>query len=404
MGTKLLQINSVVNSGSTGRIAEEIGQTAIAAGWESYIAYGRHTRTSQSELIKIGSDWDIRVHGLQTRLFDRHGLASIAATREFVKQIKKIKPDIIHLHNIHGYYINIEILFRYLKDANIPVVWTLHDCWPMTGHCAHFTFVGCEKWKTQCFSCPQKKGYPGSYFLDRSKQNHKQKRKLFTSVHDMTIVPVSNWLADIVKQSYLKDYPIRVINNGIDVNVFSPQSGDGIRLKYGLADKFVLLGVATEWGRRKGLHDFIELSKTLKDDEIIVLVGLKEDQIKILPENIIGITRTESTQELAEFYSSADVFVNPTWEDNFPTTNLEAMACGTPVITYETGGSPEAIDELTGIVVEQGNIHKLMEAIKQIKEKGKQSYSETCVKRAHRLYRKEDRYREYIDLYEELIK
>jgi len=187
------------------------------------------------------------------------------------------------------------------------------------------------------------------------------------------------------------------------VNVFSPQREDGIRLKYGLADKFILLGVATEWGRRKGLHDFIELSKTLKDDEIIVLVGLKEDQIKILPENIIGITRTESTQELAEFYSSADVFVNPTWEDNFPTTNLEALACGTPVITYETGGSPEAIDELTGIVVEQGNIHKLTEAINQIKEKGKQSYSEACVKRAHRLYRKEDRYREYIELYEELL-
>jgi len=403
MSYKLLQINSVVNSGSTGRIAEEIGQIAIAAGWKSYIAYGRHARTSQSELIKIGSDWDIRMHGLQTRLFDRHGLASTAATREFVEQIKKIKPDIIHLHNIHGYYINIEILFRYLKDANIPVVWTFHDCWPMTGHCAYFTFVGCEKWKTQCFSCPQKKDYPGSYFLDRSKQNYTKKRKLFTSVNDITIVPVSNWLGEIVKQSYLIDYPIRVINNGIDVNVFSPQSRDGIRLKYGLADKFILLGVATEWGRRKGLHDFIELSKTLKDDEIIILVGLKEDQIKILPENIIGITRTESTQELVEVYSSADVFVNPTWEDNFPTTNLEALACGTPVITYETGGSPEAIDELTGIVVEQGNIHKLTEAINQIKEKGKQSYSEACVKRAHRLYRKEDRYREYIELYEELL-
>jgi len=399
----LLQINTVVNSGSTGRIAEEIGQTVKLSGWKSYIAYGRHARTSQSELIKIGSDWDIMMHGLQTRLFDRHGFASIAATRKFVKQIKKIKPDIIHLHNIHGYYINIEILFRYLKDANIPVVWTFHDCWPMTGHCAHFTFVGCDKWKTQCYECPQKKDYPSSYFLDRSKQNHKQKRKLFTSVNDITIVPVSNWVGEIVKQSYLKDYPIRVINNGIDVNAFSPQSRDGIRLKYGLADKFILLGVATEWERRKGLHDFIELSKTLKDDEIIILVGLKEDQIKILPENIIGITRTESTQELAEFYSSADVFVNPTWEDNFPTTNLEALACGTPVITYETGGSPEAIDELTGIVVEQGNIHKLTEAINQIKEKGKQSYSEACVKRAHRLYRKEDRYREYIELYEELL-
>ncbi|MCW1735272.1 glycosyltransferase family 4 protein [Anaerorudis cellulosivorans] len=400
---KLLQINSVVNSGSTGRIAEEIGQTAIAAGWESYIAYGRHARTSQSELIKIGSDWDIRMHGLQTRLFDRHGLASTAATREFVEQIKKIKPDIIHLHNIHGYYINIEILFRYLKDANIPVVWTFHDCWPITGHCAYFTFVECEKWKTQCFSCPQKKDYPSSYFLDRSKQNYTKKRKLFTSVHDMTIVPVSNWLADIVKQSYLKDYPIRVINNGIDVNVFSPQSRNNVRIKYGLADKFILLGVATEWGRRKGLHDFIELSKTLKDDEIIVLVGLKEDQIKILPENIIGITRTESTQELAEFYSSADVVMNISYEETFGLTTVEGFACGTPGIVYNTTASPELVDDSTGLIVDPGDIKGLVKAITQIKEKGKQSYSEACVKRAHRLYRKEDRYREYIELYKELL-
>ena len=403
MNNKLLQINSVVNSGSTGRIAEEIGQIAIAAGWESYIAYGRHARTSQSELIKIGSDWDIRMHGLQTRLFDKHGLASIAATREFVKQIKKIKPDIIHLHNIHGYYINIEILFRYLKDANIPVVWTFHDCWPMTGHCAYFTFVECEKWKTQCFSCPQKKDYPGSFFLDRSKQNYTQKRKLFTSVNNITIVPVSNWLGEIVKQSYLKDYPIRVINNGIDVNVFSPQRGDGIRLKYGLADKFILLGVATAWGRRKGLHDFIELSKTLKDDEIIVLVGLKEDQIKILPENIIGITRTESTQELAEFYSSADVVMNISYEETFGLTTVEGFACGTPGIVYNTTASPELVDDSTGLIVDPGDIKGLVKAISQIKEKGKQSYSEACVKRAHRLYRKEDRYREYIELYKELL-
>jgi len=399
----LLQINTVVNSGSTGRIAEEIGQTVKLSGWKSYIAYGRHARTSQSELIKIGSDWDIMMHGLQTRLFDRHGFASIAATRKFVKQIKKIKPDIIHLHNIHGYYINIEILFRYLKDANIPVVWTFHDCWPMTGHCAHFTFVGCDKWKTQCYECPQKKDYPSSYFLDRSKQNHKQKRKLFTSVNDITIVPVSNWVGEILKQSYLKDYPIRVINNGIDVNVFSPQSRDGIRLKYGLADKFILLGVATAWGRRKGLHDFIELSKILKDDEIIVLVGLKEDQIKILPENIIGITRTESTQELAEFYSSANVFVNPTWEDNFPTTNLEAMACGTPVVTYRTGGSPEALTPKTGFVVEQGDLASIRKAIDTVKSKGKAFYSAACRERTTKMFNKNDRYAEYLQLYEQML-
>lgn len=253
------------------------------------------------------------------------------------------------------------------------------------------------------FQLSSKKGYPSSYFLDRSKQNYTQKRKLFTSVNDITIVPVSNWLADIVKQSYLKDYPIRVINNGIDVNVFSPQSGDGIRLKYGLADKFILLGVATAWGRRKGLHDFIELSKILKDDETIVLVGLKEDQIKLLPENIIGITRTESTQELAEFYSSADVVMNISYEETFGLTTVEGFACGTPGIVYNTTASPELVDDSTGLIVDPGDIKGLVKAITQIKEKGKQSYSEACVKRTHRLYRKEDRYREYIELYEELL-
>lgn len=284
----------------------------------------------------------------------------------------------------------------FIRDKTITINTILSDVKKCT-----FSFVSCDKWKTQCFSCPQKKGYPGSYFLDRSKQNYTQKRKLFTSVHDITIVPVSNWLADIVKQSYLKDYPIRVINNGIDVNVFSPQSRDGIRLKYGLADKFILLGVATEWGRRKGLHDFIELSKILKDDEIIVLVGLKEDQIKILSENIIGITRTESTQKLAEFYSSADVFVNPTWED--PTTNLEALACGTPVVTYRTGGSPEALTPKTGFVVEQGDLASIRKAIDTVKSKGKAFYSAVCRERATKMFNKNDRYAEYLQLYEQML-
>lgn len=399
----LFQINSVINSGSTGRIAEEIGQTAISAGWKSYIAYGRNDRPSQSELIKIGNDWDIKMHGFQTRLFDRHGLGSISATKELIGKIKEISPDIIHLHNIHGYYINIEILFNYLLNSNIPVVWTFHDCWPITGHCAHFTFVGCEKWKTQCYNCPQKKNYPSSWVVDRSEKNYNLKKELFTSLPNLTLVPVSNWLSEILKESYLQHYPLNVIHNGINTEVFKPSSDKVFRIKYSLENKFILLGVATSWGLKKGLYDFIELSKLLKTDYQIVLVGLSRKQIEQLPDNILGIERTESVKELAEIYSASDVFVNPTYEDSFPTTNLESLACGTPVITYKTGGSPEAIDELTGIVVEQGNIGKLIDAINKVKDKGKQSYSEACVNRAHRLYKKEDRYQEYIGLYEKLI-
>lgn len=399
----ILQINSVVNSGSTGRIAEEIGQTAIDAGWKSYIAYGRNERPSQSELIKIGSDWDIKIHGLQTRLFDRHGLASKSATKAFVDEVKKIKPDIVHLHNIHGYYINIEILIDCLKELNCPVVWTLHDCWSITGHCSNFTFVGCEKWKTECNSCPQIKSYPASWGVDRSKKNFHLKKGLFNSLSNLTLVPVSNWLAEIIGESFLQSVPVRVIHNGINTKVFRPTDENVFREKYNLQHKFIMVGVASVWSQRKGLKDFVELSRVLDSVYKIVLVGLSRKQIEELPDNIIGIERTESVEELAEIYSTGDVFLNPTYEDNFPTTNLEALACGTPVISYNTGGSPEAIDESTGIVVEQGDIQGLVDAINVIKDNGKQFYSDACVSRAHRLYKKEDRFKEYLELYEELL-
>lgn len=400
---KLLQINSVVNTGSTGRIAEEIGQTAIEAGWESYIAFGRNERPSASALIKVGTERDIKIHGLQTRLFDRHGLGSRRATKELIRKIEKIEPNVIHLHNIHGYYINIEVLFQYLRIADLPVVWTFHDCWPITGHCSYFTFVGCDKWKTNCYSCPKKKEYPSSWFLDRSSKNHVLKKELFTSLPNLTLVPVSQWLSGILDESFLQDYPIRVIHNGINTDIFKPSATANFRVKYQLENKFILLGVANIWDRRKGLDDFIELSKLLNSDFQIVLVGLTQKQIEQLPENIIGIERTESVEELAEIYAESDVFLNPTYEDNFPTTNLESLACGTPVVTYRTGGSPEAIDESTGIVVERGDINGLVEAIQMIKRNGKQSYMDACVNRSHRLYKKEDRYREYLELYESLL-
>lgn len=401
---KLLQINSVVNSGSTGRIAEEIAHTAIASGWESYIAFGRNERYSESNLIRIENDLGIKMHGLQTRLFDRHGLGSVKSTKLFIQQVDKIKPDIIHLHNIHGYYINIEILFNYLSKVDVPVVWTLHDCWSITGHCTHFSYVGCEKWRTKCYSCPQKNEYPASLFIDRSEKNYILKSELFNSLSNLTLVPVSQWLSDILKDSFLQKYPSSVINNGINTSVFKPTGNNEFRERYGLQNKFILLGVAGIWSQRKGLEDFIELSKTLGADYQIILVGLTRKQKDQLPVEILGIERTESVEELAELYASSDVYINTTYEDTFPTTNLESLACGTPVITYNTGGSPESIDESTGIVVEQGNISKLVEAIRVIKDNGKQYYSDACVNRVNRLYKKEDRYKEYIDLYESLIK
>jgi len=400
---KLLQINSVVNSGSTGRIAEEIGQTAIAAGWESYIAYGRNDRPSQSELIKIGNDWDIKMHGFQTRLFDKHGLGSKSATIELIGKIEEISPDIIHLHNIHGYYINIEILFKYLRNTNIPVVWTFHDCWPITGHCAHFTFVGCEKWKIKCCDCPQKTSYPASWIVDRSEKNYYLKKELFTSLSNLTLVPVSKWLSGILEESYLQHYPLNVIHNGINTEVFKPSADNVFRIKYRLENKFILLGVATSWGSKKGLYDFIELSRHLNNDFKIVLVGLSRKQIEQLPVNILGIERTESVEELSNLYSEADIVLNLSYEETFGLTTVEGFACGTPCIVYNATASPELVDQSTGLVVEPGDINGLMEAIIQIKQNGKQFYSEACVNRAHSLYKNEDRYHEYIELYDSLL-
>lgn len=401
---RLLQINTVINSGSTGRIAEEIGLRIIEKGGESFIAFGRKTeRPSKSHKIQIGNKQDIFLHGIGTRLTDRHAFFSKKATEKLILQITKANPDIIHLHNLHGYYLNIEILFNYLSNVKTPIVWTLHDCWPITGHCTHFSYINCEKWKTHCNKCPQKKEYPTSFFIDNSCDNFEKKRKLFTSVENLTIVPVSYWLADLVNESFLQKYPIQVIHNGINSGVFKPTNTHKIKEKYNLFDKFILLGVASIWDKRKGLEDFIKLSGLLKKDEALILVGLTDKQIKLLPKNIIGIKRTEDIDELAELYSCSDIFVNPTWEDNFPTTNLEALACGTPVVTYKTGGSPEAISLEAGFVVEQGDITALRKVIDKVKYNGKNLYQEACRNRALLFFKKEDRFDEYIRLYKKLI-
>ncbi len=313
---KLLQINFVVNSGSTGRIAEEIGQQAISQDWDSYIAYGRDRGTkSKSKVFYMGDRFDFYCHAIQTRVFDRHGLASKSNTQRLVKFIDEIKPDIIHLHNIHGYYLNYPILFSYLSTLHTPIVWTMHDCWTFTGHCAYFDMVGCNRWKNGCFDCPQKLTYPASKFLDRSRQNFKDKCFCFNSLKNLTLVPVSDWLTDLTSQSFLKKNRIKRIHNGVDIDVFKPQSEDinnQIRAKYAIGDRLMILGVASVWEPRKGLMDFIELNKQINSSTVIVLVGLTPKQIASLPNGIIGINRTENIQELSNLYSAADLFLNTT--------------------------------------------------------------------------------------------
>lgn len=404
---KLLQINPVIRTNtSTGRIMQEIGELAIANGWESYVAYsgGRDgVKPCKSKLIPIGSKLSVAIHGIWTRLTDRHGLASVIATRKFVKRIKNLQPDVIHIHNIHGYFLNYKVLFEYLAKIDIPVIWTVHDCWLYTGHCYHYTSVGCDKWRTQCENCPQKKAFPTSVWFDRSRKNFRDKKEAFTSVLDMTIVTVSEWMKKEMSHSFLKDCRYQVIHNGIDLEVFDVQADDSeVRKKYGLGDRHIILGLASIWSKEKGWDDFMEISKMLDEDEVIVMVGVTEEQQKRLPGNIVGIRRTENVRQLAQLYSAATAFVNPTWQDNYPTVNLESIACGTPVVTYRTGGSIEAVTEDTGFVVEQGDVKGLLEAVRMIAERGKEQYTAKCRAYALENFRKEDRYADYLKLYESI--
>jgi len=392
---KILQINSVCGVGSTGRIATDLYKVIEEAGHECVIAYGRGTAPEGIKTIKIGTNFDNYMHVAKTRIFDKHGFGSTKATKEFIKKVEEYDPDVIHLHNIHGYYINTEILFEYLKRANKKVVWTLHDCWAFTGHCSHFDYIGCDKWKNGCKKCPQKNEYPSSKIADASEFNYEKKKELFTSVKYMTIVTPSKWLAGLVKESFLGKYEVIVINNGIDLDVFKPTESD-FREKYGLQDKKIILGVASVWTERKGVNTFIELSEKLDDNFKIILVGVNKKQKSMLPKNVIGITRTNNVKELAEIYTVADVFVNPTLEEVMGLTNVEALACGIPVITFDSGGSVECIDESSGKIVTKGDIDKLIKYINEIKNMN--ISKECCINRAN-LFNKWEKYNKYINMY-----
>lgn len=397
---RVLQINSFFSVGGPPRIVKGIYDTLIEHGHDCVVAAGREKPIEGMKIIKIGTPLNKYWHLFMSRVFDAQGLSSKLATRRLLKEIDEYNPDIIHLHNLHGYYLNIGILFDYLKKVNKPVVWTLHDCWPFTGHCSYFDYADCSKWKVQCDNCPQKKEYPTCNIFDNSKRNYIAKKKIFTEIDNLTFVTPSKWLASKLSESFLSKYPVKVIYNGIDLNVFKPTEGN-FREKYNLQNKKIVLGVAQVWEKRKGLTAFYDLARVLDSSYKIVLVGLSEGQISSLPDDIMGLSKTNNIQELLELYTTADVFVNPTLEDNFPTVNLESLSCGTPVITYDTGGSPEAIDDTSGIVIRKGDINALKEAIDSICN-SKAIKSEDCLLQAKK-FSKDERYIEYIKLYEELL-
>lgn len=362
---KYLFINSVAGIGSTGKLAAEKCRELMAQGHRCLLAYGREKANCEDiPTVCIGTPLDYKLHGIRTRLLDQHGFGSKKATKAFLEEVRRFDPDVVWLHNIHGYYIHIGLLFDYLKSSGKKVIWTLHDCWSFTGHCAHFAFAGCQKWQTGCSGCPQKGEYPASMLRDGSKSNYAAKRALFTGLKDLTLITPSKWLADLVKQSFLGEYPVEVVYNTINTEVFKPTHGN-FRERYGLTDKKVLLGVAGVWTQRKGLDDFLRLAQLLDPQWQIVLVGLTQEQIDALPKNILGITRTNSALELAQIYTAADVFFNPTYEDNYPTVNLEAQACGTRVITYDTGGCRETISTGDSKVIPAGDLQAFVRLLEE---------------------------------------
>lgn len=398
---KVLQINTVCGRGSTGRIATDLLKCLKEKGYFGKIAYGigPMLNAESSETIEIDTKLEYYVHNLFSRFTDKEGCYSIYATKRLIGQIEEYKPDIIHLHNIHGHYINYKILFNYLKKVKMPVVWTFHDCWSFTGHCSHFTMAKCEQWKNHCSYCSQLRCYPECYTKGNVKSNFTNKMQSFTGLDNLVIVTPSKWLAGLVKESFLKEYPVRVINNGIDLTKFQPENGDQFRNKYNLKGKTVILGVASEWSERKGYSDFIKLSSEISENQKIVMVGVSDRQVEELPNSIIAIKKTNSVEELAEIYSAADVFLNFTYEDNFPTVNLEAMACGTPVITYKTGGSVEAITEETGFIIDQGDYMAALNLIGKARMLDRHIVASSAMQ-----YSSKDKFNDYISLYKELLK
>lgn len=397
---RVLLINVVCGIRSTGRICTDIADLLTDEGHECKIAYGRETVPEQYKkyAVRIGTELDAKIHALGSRIFDNTGFYSTRATKKFIKWVKEYDPDVINLHNIHGYYLNIKLLFDYLRESGKPVVWTLHDCWAFTGHCCYYTAAKCNKWLTGCYKCQQKESYPTSLFIDNCKKNHELKKKIFTSLNNCTIVTVSKWLGVEAEKSFLGCYTVKVVQNGIDLSVFKPIQSD-FKLNNRLKGKKIILSVATSWAdKRKGLEDVIKLSTKLDDSYVVVALGVTEEEKKALPSTVMGITRTNNVKELAEIYTSADVYFCPSIEETFGLPTVEAMACGTPAVVYNSTALPEIVTDKSGYVVETHNIDAVVEKIKQCEELLKDDIINNAQK-----YSKESMLNNYLHIYSDVL-
>ena len=397
---KVLEINSHV-SGSTGKImfdiASELRENQIDV-YTSSAVHRSENPVSSNQHIYISSILEKKIHNILRKYTGYNGIYSFCGTKKFIEKIDEIKPDVIHIHNIHSCYVNFKMLFDYIKKTDITVIWTLHDCWTFTGHCVYFDAVGCNQWMEGCKYCEHFDEYPATK-VNRAKEMYELKKRSFKCSNIKMLVTPSHWLAGLAGRSFWEGTPIRVINNGIDTSIFRPNENQ-IRQKLNLQDKFILLGVANPWTKRKGADYILELHNRLDSDVYqIIIVGSSGEEFGNR-KGIIYVPRTENQLQLAEYYSAADIFINPTIEDNFPTVNLEALACGTPVITFNTGGSPESIDNSCGIVVPKYDMDAFEQAVRYCKANNFDS--DRCVFRS-KSFTKEVQAANYLGLYKELL-
>lgn len=397
---RVFQLNTFCGVKSTGRIAAEIAKLVQSDGGECRIGYGVPGISADSEpfAYRIGTPMERKLHGAMRKLLDAEGCGSILGTEQLIREMRHFSPDLIHLHNLHGCYLNLDRLFCELARLNKPVVWTLHDCWPFTGHCAYFDYAGCDRWQTQCRDCPQKAGYPTCIGLSRAKQNFERKKQIFTQLQNLTFVAPCQWMTQPLGRSFLNHYPVRVIPNGVNLEVFKPVSSD-LRSQYDIGEKKLVLSVASEWDERKGLRYLLEARQKLGTEYCFAVIGLSEQQAADLPEGMIGLPHTANATELAAWYTAADCLANPTMEDNMPMVNLEALACGTPIAVFETGGCPEAVGDC-GLIVPQGDVQALCDAIRQLCDM-KPAISARCLERAKE-FDSQKTFQSYLELYKEL--
>lgn len=399
---KILQLNITYGVGSTGKIVSDLVDVIDNHNDEAYVAYGYfHNDVQNAYKIKLDGKIQIALELLYTKITGYHGFTSKIATYKLIEWIKKINPDLIHLHNVHTGYINIRIFFDFLKDYNKPIVWTIHDCWSFTGHCSYYSNLKCDKWKTECRECPSKNEFPKKLFFDRSNTQYKIKKSLFTNLENVQLITPSTWLAKEVSISFLNKFPVKSIPNGINCNLYK-YTNSNFKIQHAIENKKILLGVAANWSERKGLHIFEELANIISDEYIIVLIGLNNKQKNKVTDKILKIDRTNSIKELVEIYSSAFIYINASVQETMGMTTVEAMACGTPTIVFNATAVPEVVDEKTGYVVKTNDIHGILEGINYI-EHSDIDYGITCPSHVKKNYNSIFQYQKYYELYQNII-